>query len=211
MRHQHKRTLPVKKAHRAALDLTTNTSKTERLINGAKKRYIYMLKAKAEFDAFISKHVLEGIITEYNQGLSEDQHIDTIMLFDATGDWKLSFERQITKTLDGRAEMAKNLVEQYLAEVEGKTVEFDIDTQLVYNLLRSMFFSKKGFKFSPSLNQFLLLDASKIHDARLKKAHTLLKESIHIDKSNWYAHVHKYVIDARTQKGEYQRLTLSML
>lgn len=203
-----KRTKPVKRTHRAALELASTPSKTDRIVAGARNRYIKVLNAQADFDAFIAKQVLEGIIDEYNTNLPADKHIDTIQLFDATGDFKLSFERMIQRTLDGRAEMARSLVEQYLNDVENKTIDLDADAQLVYNLLRSMFFSKKGFKFSPSLNQFLMLDESKIHDTRLRKAHGLLKESIRVDRSNWYAHMYKYVTSPVTHKGEYEKLTL---
>lgn len=205
-----RRTKPRKRVHRAALELTSNPSKTERIVAGARNRYIKVLQAQAAFDEYIAKQIIKSIIEPYNEGVTEDQHIDTIQLFDATGEWKLSFERQIKRSLDGRADMAKNLVEQYLADVENKTVELDADAQLVYNLLRTMFFSRHGFKFTPSLYQFLLLDPAKINDARLRKAHSLLKESVRVDRSNWYAHVYKYVKD-HTGNGEYVKLNLNML
>lgn len=203
-----KRTVPNRKKHRAALELHSSPSKTERIVAGAKNRYAKILKAQADFDSYISKQIIEGILEKYNEGLSADQHIDTIQLFDQSGDYKLSFERQITRVLDGRAEMAKNLVEAYLVEVENKTIELDADAQLVYNLLRSMFFSRNGFKFSPQLNQFLMLDEAKIHDTRLLKAHRLLKESIKMDRSNWYAKMYVYKQDPKTSLGSYEKMTI---
>lgn len=210
MKHE-KRTSPVRKSHRAAIDLTTTPSKVEKIIGGSIIRYVKLLRAKALWEEYIAKQLLEGIITEYNNKVTPDEHIENIQLFDSNGDYKLTFERQITRTLDGRAEMAKNLVEQYLGEMENKVGEMDPDTEMVYNLLRTMFFSKRGFKWTPSLNQFLMIDPAKIHDRRLKQAHHMLKESIHIDKSNWYAHVYKYVTDQRTGKGEYRKLELYMI
>lgn len=206
-RTQQKRTAPVKRRHRAALELTCNPTKTERIVAGARNRYIKILKAQKAFNEYIEKQIIEGILEKYNHGLPEDQKIDTIPLYDQTGEYKLSFERQIKRYLDGRAEMARNLVEQYLADVENKTLELDADAEMVYNLLRSMFFSKRGFKFTPSLYQFLLLDRDRIHDKRLREAHKLLKESIHVDRTKWYAHVFKYVTDEETGAGEYVKLT----
>lgn len=206
-----RRTTPRKRVHRAALEFTSNPTKTERIVAGARNRYIKILKAQAAFDEYIVKQIIEGIIEPYNENVTPQQHIDTIQLFDVTGEWKLSFERQIKRSLDGRAEMAKNLVEQYLNDVENKTIELDADAELVYNLLRTMFFSKHGFKFTPSLYQFLLLDPAKIYDERLRKAHALLKESIRVDRSNWYAHIYKYVKDAATGNGEYMKLDLDLL
>lgn len=211
MKTQAKRTKPVKRAARAALEITCNPTKIERIVAGARNRYIKVLEAQERFNDYIVKQIIEGILDEYNAGLPADKHLDTIQIFDETGAWKLSFERQIKRHLDGRAEMARALVEQYLKDVENKVIELDADATLVYNMLRGMFFSKKGFKFTPQLNQFLMLDASKINDERLQKAHKLLRESIRMDRSNWYAHVFKYVVDKKTGNGEYVKLTHDML
>lgn len=207
---QKKRTKPVKKTHRAALELHSNPKKTERIVAGARNRYAKYLKAKHDFEEYVYKQVIQGIIEEYNKGIRGDEHIDTIQLFDHTGDWKLNIERRINRNLDGRADMAKNLVEQYLSEVEQGLIEMDPDAEMIYSFLRNMFYKKRGgFKFSSALNEFLLMDENKIHDKRLKKAHKLLKECIHIDRSNWYANVYKYKINNTTGKGEYEKMTIN--
>lgn len=203
-----KRTKPVRSSHRAAIELCSNPSKTERIVAGARNRYLKVLKAQKAYEEYIYSKVMEDIIDSYNEGVDEDRQIDTIQLFSHNGDMKLSVERLIQRSLDSRADMAKTLVEEYLADVENKTIELDADAKLVYNLLRGIFFKKQGFKFTPSLWHFLKLDEKDIHDKRLKKAHKLLKESIRVDRSNWYAHIYEYKTDETTGKGYYEKLSL---
>lgn len=203
-----KKTEPHKKAHRAALNLTSNPKKTEKIVAGARNRYIKLLKAQKAFNDYIQKQVIEGIMDKYNEKVRPDQQIDTIQLYDHTGNYKLNLERQINRHLDGRADMAKQLVEEYIQDVENNVIELDPDSQMVYNLLRSMFFSKRGgFKMSPQMWQFILMDEKDIHDKRLKEAHKLLRESIHVDRSNWYAHVFVYKED-QNGLGSYEKLSI---
>jgi hypothetical protein len=205
-----KRTKPRNRKARAALEITAGATKEERIVKGALNRYLKVLESQKRFAEYIEKQVFEGIIDEYNKNVDPDMQIETIQLFSQgtdglkPGEFKLSVERQIKRHLDSRAEMARNLVEEWLREYETRSVEFP-DGELIYQTMKRAFFSKKGFKFNAELYHFLLLPESKIHDPRLKKAQKLLKESIKIDKSQWYAHIWKYCSDDNT----YKKVTLN--
>lgn len=200
-----KRTTPRKRSMRAAIDLTTRPGATDRIIAGAKARYIRILKAQADFNDWVDRHVMKGIIERYNEGVADPaKRLDTLVLYDERGDNKLAVERQITRSLDSRADMARALVEEYLAEVEGKTIDLSEDAAIVYELLRGIFFGRRGFKFTPQLFQFILIDPDRIKDERLAKAQQLLKGSIHTNKNQWYAHVYEF----DEQEREYVKVSI---
>lgn len=205
-----KRIKPRGRKERAALTLTSNPTKEERIVKGALNRYLKILKAQANFDDYIEKQVFEGIIDKYNENVDPPMQIETIQLFSqgetdlAPGEYKLSVERQIKRTMDSRAEMARNLVEEWIREYENRTTDIP-DGEFMVATMKRAFFSRKGFKFNAELYQFLIMPEDKIHDSRLKKAQKLLRESLKVDKSQWYAHIWKYC----EKENTYNKVTLN--
>lgn len=207
--HNKKRSMPRNKKHRAALEFTSTPTKTERIVLGAKKRYEAVLKAHHNFDTYIKNQVVDGIIGAYNEKVDPEERFDGMPLFDNTGDVKLTIERQINRSFDGRADMAHNMISEYIKEMEGRVEYADADTKMVYDFLRGIFFKKRGgFKWTPQLNDFLMWPEDRINDSRLKKAQKLLREAVHIDRSNWYAHIYLYKHDQSTGKGAYVKMTI---
>lgn len=190
------RTYPVSRNMRTAIEMTGGATKHERTVKGALNRYIRILKAQKAFDDYVHDKVKKDIIDKYNEMTDESKHIETLQLFSqgvdlGPGEYKLTFERRIKKNMDARAQMARSLVDSWLRDYEQQTTQVE-GGEMVYNLLKGLFFSRNGFRWTQQLYQFLLMPESKIPDKRLREAQKLIKESIIIDKTNWYCHIWRY-------------------
>jgi len=186
-----KKNKPTKKKHRAALELVSTPEKTDRIIRIALKEFDKLSEAKDRWNKFC-QNKLFALIDNANKSLADDQKIETLQIFTVDGEFKVNLSVQITKELDGRAELAKAKIQEFLDEYENKTQELDENTTLIISFLKSLFFGKiRTIRFTPQLMDFIKMEESKIKDSRLKEAQVLLKNALHIDKSQRYVNIYQ--------------------
>lgn len=181
-----KRTQPRLTRHRVALELSKQKDSSDKLIDQAEKRFVRVLKAQIVYNNWVENQIENGIIKKSNESLDPKDQTDTLTIFASDGSKKLYLGRSARRSLDGRAQRAMALIDEWLKEKEA-TLEMDEDSSMIYEFLKAIFFGsrKKQFRWTPQLMDFITMNPIKIHDKRLREAQELLKVAIRIDKSKW--------------------------
>lgn len=192
-----RRNTPRKKKHRAALELTSTPSKTDKLIQRLLKQKERVREQQEKFEELITTQVVDGMIKEANDKL--DKPITSLPLYSLDGHKKIVVSQKTVTIFDGRAEQGAALINQVIDDYSES--QEHPDHELLTTFLKGIFQGARSvIRKTPQLMKFLTLPEKKIHDKRLLEAQKLIRESMKSVPSKWYTEV--YELDPET--GEWR-------